>query len=186
VSVKIRSGWDSSSLTAVEAAKICEDSGASAITVHARTREQMYSGFADWGVIKAVKEAVSVPVIGNGDVTSAEKCKQMYEQTGCDIVMVGRAAWGAPWIFAECRGDPAWLPENITLEKRLEIMSKHIDLLISDKGENVAMKQARAHIAKYLRGLRGAAVFRNMCANLCTRDDFSELIEKIKNNYEKN
>ncbi|MCL2698314.1 MAG: tRNA dihydrouridine synthase DusB [Oscillospiraceae bacterium] len=179
VTVKIRTGWNESSINAVETAKICEANGAAAITVHARTREQFYSGTADWSRIAEVKRAVKIPVIGNGDVTSAEKCRQMYEQTGCDLVMIGRAAWGAPWIFNMCDG-------NVTLEKRLEVMMRHIELLISDKGERVAMKQARAHAAKYLRGLRGAAFFRNQCASLTTQEDFLNLIEKIRNEYENN
>ncbi|MDR2558336.1 MAG: tRNA-dihydrouridine synthase, partial [Oscillospiraceae bacterium] len=173
VTVKIRTGWDESSINVVETAKICEAAGAGAVTVHARTREQFYSGAADWSRIAEVKKAIKIPVIGNGDVTSAEKCRQMYEQTGCDLVMIGRAAWGAPWIFSLC-------DDEITLEKRLEIMTRHIELLISDKGERVAMKQARAHVAKYLRGLRGAAFYRNLCASLNTQEDFLNLIEKIR------
>jgi tRNA-dihydrouridine synthase B len=172
VSVKIRSGWDENSINAVETAKICEASGAAAITVHARTREQFYSGNADWDIIKQVKHNVKIPVIGNGDVTCAKTCRLMYEQTGCDLVMIGRAAWGAPWIFS-------LNDDEITLQKRVEIMSRHIDLLIADKGEATAMKQARAHIAKYLRGIRGAAAYRNLCSNLTKREDFINLTEKI-------
>jgi tRNA-dihydrouridine synthase B len=180
VSVKIRTGWDENSINVTETAKIVEAAGAAAITVHARTREQFYSGNADWSRIAEVKKAVKIPVIGNGDVTSAEKCRQMYEQTDCDLVMIGRAAWGAPWIFASCRGDY----QSPALDERLRIMFRHIELLIADKGEHVAMKQARAHVAKYLRGLRGAAAFRNMCASLTTKEDFLILAEKIKNNHE--
>jgi nifR3 family TIM-barrel protein len=173
VTVKIRTGWDESSINVIETAKICEANGASAITVHARTREQFYSGTADWSRIAEVKRAVKIPLIGNGDVTSAEKCRQMYEQTGCDLVMIGRAAWGAPWIFG-------LRDEDVTLEQRLQVMERHIELLISDKGERVAMKQARSHVAKYLRGLRGAAAYRNQCSSLTTKKDFLELTEKIR------
>jgi tRNA-dihydrouridine synthase B len=180
VTVKIRTGWDENSINVTETAKIVEAAGAAAITVHARTREQFYSGNADWSRIAEVKKAVKIPVIGNGDVTSAEECRLMYEQTGCDLVMIGRAAWGAPWIFAECRGDY----QSPALDERLRIMTRHIELLIADKGEHVAMKQARAHVAKYLRGLRGAAAFRNICASLTTKEDFLILAEKIKNNHE--
>ena len=179
VTVKIRTGWDENSINAVEIAKLCEAGGVSAITVHARTREQYYTGHADWDMIAAVKQAVSVPVIGNGDVTSAEKCREMYERTGCDLVMVGRAAWGAPWLFDEIKsGTP---PPS--LDERLQIMTRHIDLLIADKGESVAMKQARAHVAKYLRGLKGAAMFRNMCSSMNTRQDFISITDKIKEQY---
>jgi len=178
VTVKIRSGWDENSINAVETAKICEACGASAIIVHARTREQFYSGNADWEIIARVKQAVKIPVIGNGDVTDAKSCKLMYEQTGCDLVMIGRAAWGAPWVFS-LNG------EEITLEKRLEIMTRHIELLIADKGEITAMKQARAHIAKYLRGIHGAAMYRNLCANLTKKEDFLSLTEKIIMDREK-
>jgi tRNA-dihydrouridine synthase B len=180
VTVKIRTGWDADSINVTETAKICEANGASAITVHARTREQFYSGTADWSRIAEVKRAVKIPVIGNGDVTSAEKCKLMHEQTGCDLVMIGRAAWGAPWIFAETANDGTPGVSFPTLDERLKIISRHIELLISDKGERVAMKQARAHVAKYLRGLRGAAAYRNQCARLTTRQDFLELTEKIR------
>ncbi|MCL2018267.1 MAG: tRNA dihydrouridine synthase DusB [Oscillospiraceae bacterium] len=182
VTVKIRSGWDMDSVNAVETAKICEAAGASAITVHARTREQFYSGNADWDIIAQVKKSVNIPVIGNGDVTSAEKCKLMYEQTGCDLVMVGRAAWGIPWIFGEIKTflETGIVPEPPTLEKRLEIMARHVELLIADKGENTAMKQARAHVAKYLRGIPGAAKYRNLCSGLATRRDFEILTERIK------
>jgi len=182
VTVKIRSGWDSHSINAVENAKLCEDCGASAVTIHARTREQFYSGFADWEVIAKVKQAVKIPIIGNGDVTSAERCKLMYEQTGCDLVMVGRAAWGAPWIFEEIKKflEIGQKQAALPTKKRLEIMSRHIELLIDDKGETVAMKQARSHIAKYLRGFRGAAVYRGMSAGLASKEDFLRLIEKIK------
>jgi len=181
VTVKIRSGWDKNSINAVETAKICEDSGAAAVSVHARTREQMYSGRADWGVIAKVKQAVKIPVIGNGDITTPKECALMYGQTNCDLVMVGRAAWGAPWIFGEIKTylETGKLPPPVSLEKRLEIMTRHIELLIKDKGENVAMKQARAHVAKYLKGIYGAASYRHMCAGLTAKDDFKRLVEKI-------
>ncbi|MCL2108783.1 MAG: tRNA dihydrouridine synthase DusB [Oscillospiraceae bacterium] len=182
VTVKIRTGWDFATINHIETAKLCEACGASAITVHARTREQFYAGEADWSRIAEVKQAVKIPVIGNGDVASAEKCKAMYEQTGCDLVMVGRAAWGAPWIFDEIKEflTTSQTQAPLALPKKLEIMSRHVDLLIADKGETVAMKHARAHIAKYLRGVRGAAVFKNMCSHLSTREDFLRLVEKIK------
>jgi nifR3 family TIM-barrel protein len=179
VTVKLRTGWDGGSINSAEVAKLCEDSGAAAITLHARTREQYYSGSADWDRIAQVKRAVKIPVIGNGDVTSAEKCREMYERTGCDLVMVGRAAWGAPWLFGEIR-EGVHRTTEITLENRLEIMNRHVDLIINDKGESVAMKQARAHIAKYLRGVRGAAAYRNLCASLTVKEDLTRLIEKIK------
>lgn len=181
VTVKIRKGWDNSSINAVEMAKIAEENGAAAVAVHGRTREQLYSGKADWDIIRDVKQAVSIPVIGNGDVSTPEQCEEMYRYTGCDLVMIGRGSYGRPWLFGQIRdyfsGEQV-RPEPDFSEK-LEIMRRHIRLLIEDKGESTGMKEARRHASWYLKGMSGAARFRNLCGTLCTFDDLERLIEEI-------
>ncbi|MBR6767672.1 MAG: tRNA dihydrouridine synthase DusB [Clostridia bacterium] len=161
VTVKIRSGWDDDSINAPEIARICKDKGAQAIAVHARTRMQQYSGQADWSVIREVKKAVSVPVFGNGDVRSGADAKRMMEETGCDGVIIGRAAQGNPWIFREVaavlRGQPVLPP---TPQERVEMALKHFALEIELYGERKALLEMRKHIAWYVFGMRGASKFR--------------------------
>ncbi|MCM1333946.1 MAG: tRNA dihydrouridine synthase DusB [Bacteroides sp.] len=180
ITVKIRKGWDEESVNAVEIARIAEECGASAIAVHGRTRNQMYSGEADWEIIADVKRAVKIPVIGNGDVNSAEKCREMYEKTGCDLVMIGRAACGRPWIFREIeqsrKGEPFSEP---SLTERLEIMRRHIRLLVEDKGERVGMREARMQVGHYLKGIANAAKYRAICGALTAEEDLDRLIALI-------
>jgi tRNA-dihydrouridine synthase B len=148
VTVKIRAGWDEKSVNAVEVASICEQAGAAAVAVHARTRSQMYEPPADWSIIKAVKEAVKIPVIGNGDVTGAQSAARMLEQTGCDAVMVGRAALGNPWIFQQINAylDEGRIVPPPSLSERMQIMVQHVELMCRYKGEYRAMKEARKHV----------------------------------------
>lgn len=182
VTVKIRKGWDDDHVNAVELARIAEQSGAAAIAVHGRTKEQLYSGKADWEIIKMVKQAVSIPVIGNGDVSSPEDCERMYEYTNCDLVMIGRGSYGRPWLFGQIRdyfGGKSVRPEP-DLDEKLSIMRRHIALLVDDKGERTGMKEARRQAAWYIRGISGAAKFRNLFGNMNTLADLDYLIEQIK------
>ncbi len=181
VTVKIRKGWDDNSINAVEMAKIAEENGAAAVAVHGRTKEQLYSGKADWDIIRDVKQAVNIPVIGNGDVATVEDCEAMYRYTGCDLVMIGRGSYGRPWLFGQIKdyyeGKPV-RPEPNYVEK-LEIMRRHISLLVEDKGELVGMKEARRHASWYLKGMNGAARFRNLCGSMNTLDDLQRLVEEV-------
>lgn len=181
VTVKIRTGWDANSVNAVEMAQMLEEAGASAIAVHGRTKQQMYAPSADWSIIAKVKQAVHVPVFGNGDVTTPQEAKAMYEQTGCDLVMIGRGSYGHPWIFEEVeayleRGE--LLPPK-PLEERMEIMLEHAALICSLKGERIAMREARKHAAWYLKGVKQAAKFRNDCGQLETYEDIRELARMV-------
>lgn len=182
VTVKIRKGWDIDHVNAVELAVIAEQSGAAAIAVHGRTREQLYSGKADWDIIRAVKRAVSIPVIGNGDVSSPEDCERMYEYTNCDLVMIGRGSYGRPWLFGQIRdyfeGRPV-RPEP-DLGEKLSVMRRHIALLVADKGERTGMKEARRQAAWYIKGIEGAARFRNLFGCMNTLADLDDLIKQIK------
>jgi len=178
VTVKIRSGWDANSVNAVEVAKMIEAAGASAITIHARTRAQGYSGEPDLDVIKAVKEAVSIPVIGNGNITDGPSAKHMLDYTGCDAVMIGRAALGNPWVFREINAflDGREAPPRTYLEIK-ELMMRHFDDLARLRGEHIACLEMRSHGPWYLKGLPKASEVRAKLARNETRKDYMETLE---------
>ena len=164
VTVKIRKGWDDDSVNAVEVAKICESAGAAAITVHGRTRQQYYKPPVDYDIIRAVRESVSVPVIANGDIDSAERAKEVMDITGCDLVMIGRATLGNPWIFSQINTyleNPNVKIHTPDLEERLGVMIEHIGKMVEYKGEHMAMLQARKLVVGYFKGMKGAAALRN-------------------------
>lgn len=178
VTVKIRKGWDDLHTNAVEVALRCEEAGADAVTVHGRTRQQFYAGCADLEIIWKVKQALSVPVIGNGDITSPQAAAQMLEETGCDMLMIGRGALGNPWIFAQIH---AWLSDMRLLpppsvEEKLTVMRRHIKAICAYKGQAHGMKEARKHVAWYLKGFNGAARFREEAGRLCSLEDLDRLI----------
>ncbi|MCR1899061.1 tRNA dihydrouridine synthase DusB [Irregularibacter muris] len=181
VTVKIRRGWDDTSINAVEMAKIAEESGAKAIAIHGRTREQFYSGQADWSIIKEVKDKVSIPVIGNGDITSPELAKAMIDQTGCDAIMIGRAAQGNPWIFRRTvhylkTGE--LLPEP-TPGEIVDMILKHMELTIQYKGERVGIREMRKHISWYTKGLEGSNKIRKTVNRLETQAEIKELLKEL-------
>ena len=177
VTVKFRKGWDDASVNAVDFARMAEESGADAITIHGRTRAQMYAPPADWDIIRQVKEAVSVPVIGNGDVDSPRAAQAMLRQTGCDLVMVGRGALGRPWLFGQIAdllsgGVPCPDPP---MEERMAVMLRQVELMIAYKGERVALREARKHCGWYMAGIRGAAALRRQAGTISAMEDVRAL-----------
>lgn len=181
VTVKIRKGWDDESVTAVELAQIAEQNGASAITVHGRTRMQMYSGKVDYDIIAKVKKAVSIPVIGNGDITDEQSATIMLEKTNCDAIMIGRGALGNPWIFRKINaylGECRVLPE-VGINEKMVVMLKHIQKIIEYKGEYTAMREARHHAAYYTKGIRGGAALRKEISTFEHFEQLEELAYKI-------
>lgn len=182
VTVKIRSGWDANSINAVEIAKIIEKAGASAITVHPRTRAQGYSGNADWNIIKQVKENVSIPVIGNGDIKTCYDAKRMIEETGCDAVMIGRGVLGNPWLIKECIDylEKGIEPSIITPIEKLDMILHHLELLKDSKNEKVAILEMRSHAAWYLKGIKNTKELKEQIFKITSIDDFKNVIEEFK------
>lgn len=182
VTVKMRSGWDQDHKNALETAKYCEDAGADAVCVHGRTRDQMYRGKADWKIIRDVKEALSIPVIGNGDVTGAQSACLMLEETGCDMVLVGRGALGNPWVFRQIN---AYLTDSCRilpppgLAERIVAIRRHIGLMCEYKGEARAMREARKHVGWYVHGVKGAAELRRRAGQLSTLSDLDMLLKDM-------
>ena len=179
VTLKIRKGWDDTCINAVEIAKIAEDCGISAIAIHGRTREQYYSGKADWDIIRQVKENVSIPVIGNGDVFEVEDAINMLNQTNCDAIMIGRGAQGNPWIFKRINHymqTGEILPEP-TLEEKINTAKKHLKLAVEEHGEYVAVREMRKHIAWYLKGLRNSARVRDEINKI---ESYEEVVNKLE------
>ena len=178
VTAKIRMGFERGTNTAVETAKVLESAGVAAVAVHGRTREQYYEGKADWQVIADVKNVVSIPVIGNGDVMTGQDAIDMMERTGCDGVMIARGALGNPWIFRDATA--LWngeeLPEAPSNEERIRTLIKHLDLIIADKGERIAVKEIRKHVGWYIKGMHGAAAFRREVNQI---DDAGKMREAI-------
>ena len=182
VTVKIRSGWDSNSINAVEIAKVIEKAGASAITVHPRTRAQGYSGLSDWNIIKQVKENVNIPVIGNGDIKSCYDAKRMLEETNCDAIMIGRGVLGNPWLIKECidylDGKEIIKPTNMDI---LNMVEKHLNYLLEFKDERVAILEMRTQIGYYLKGFNKE--YKQKFMKIDNKKDFYKLLEELKNEY---
>lgn len=185
VTVKIRSGWDATSINACEIAKICESAGAKAIFIHGRTRAQGYSGKADWHIIKEVKESVNIPVIGNGDITSCYLAKKMLDETGCDAIMIGRGTLGNPWLIKEC---VSFLESNKvlpppTIKDKIAMIKKHYGLLLENKSEIQASLEIRTFILYYLKGLPGSKEIKNkICSTKSSKEIFQILDEYLKDN----
>ena len=184
VTVKIRSGWDSKTINAVEIAKVVEKAGASLITVHGRTRAQGYSGKVDLDIIKKVKENVSIPVIGNGDIKSCYDAKYMIDYTKCDAVMIGRGILGNPWLIKECvdyleNGIP---PKEVTIEEKFNMIKRHMDLLLSTKNEKVALLEMRTHIAYYLKGIPGTKELKQKIFKTKTKKEIIDLLDDFLKN----
>lgn len=180
VTVKMRIGWDFDSIVAVDAAKIIENAGASAIAVHGRTRSQYYSGQADWNIIKQVKDAVSIPVIGNGDLRTKEDVKKAFEKYNVDAVMIGRGAFGNPWLFREA---VTYMKDGrcdfkVSNEEKLQTILKHIDLEVQEKGEFIAVREMRKHISAYTKNLPNSSVFRSKINTLDTREEVEECLKE--------
>ena len=182
VTVKIRAGFDKDHLNAVEVAKIAEQNGAQAVTVHGRTKEQFYAPPVDYDIIREVKKALSIPVIGNGDIVGAKSAQFVMEYTGCDYLMVGRGALGNPWVFREINEyfDKGIIIDPPTLDEKCDILLRHIKSAVEYKGEYVGMREARKHTAYYLRGFKNAAKLRNLAFSMETLSDLEELIGEIR------
>jgi nifR3 family TIM-barrel protein len=180
ITIKIRKGFDEDHINAVEVAKIAEENGAAAIAVHGRTREQYYSGLADWDIIRQVKEAVSIPVIGNGDIISPQKAKEMIEQTKCDAVMIGRAAQGNPWIFKQIAHylTTGEVIEQPSASEKIDMACRHGNMLIDFKGEYIGIREMRKHIAWYTKGLTGSSELRGKLNLIETVSDMEILLEE--------
>ena len=179
LTVKIRSGWDKENINAVEIAGIAEDAGASAITVHPRTKDQGYSGKADWSIIKEVKDNVGIPVIGNGDVKSCFDARDMLDETGCDAVMIGRAALGNPWLIRDCVNylEDGTLPKEVTIDERMEVLKRHINLLVERKGEDFAIPKMRSQAAYYVKKLPRTIELKQQIFKMNTKDDLFNLLD---------
>ncbi len=189
VTVKIRSGWDQNHINAVEIAKVVEQAGAKAIAVHGRTRSQGYSGKADWNIIKQVKQAVTIPVIGNGDVRSCYDAKKMLDETGCDAVMIGRGVLGNPWLIKECIDyieiENGKTPKKVSIDEKYDMILYHIHLLEQQKNEKVANLEMRTHIAYYLKGVPGASELKQKVFQTKNLTELKNLIKEYKEvNYE--
>lgn len=177
VTVKMRLGWDEQHITVMELAKAAEDAGAAAVAVHGRTREQFYSGKADWSYIKAVKDSLSIPVIGNGDISDIDSYIRMKEETGCDAVMIGRAAQGNPWIFKELR---EYILHGIrinkpTYEEKIKMILRHLSMLVAYKGEAVAVREMRSHASWYTKGMPKSAEYRGRFTKAMTEREFQDI-----------
>lgn len=179
VTLKIRKGWDDNSINALEIAKIAEDAGISAIAVHGRTREQYYSGVADWDIIKQVKETVKIPVIGNGDVFDIKAAIKMLDKTGCDAIMIGRGSQGNPWIFNQINSylDSGIIIPEPSVEEKISTAIKHLNLALEEDGEYVAVREMRKHIAWYLKGLKKSARLRDEINKI---ESYEEVVAKLK------
>ena len=190
VTVKIRSGWDQNHINAVEVAKVIEKAGALAICVHPRTRSQGYSGKADWSIIKQVKEAVSIPVIGNGDIKTCYNAKKMLEETGCDAVMIGRGCLGNPWLMRDCVNylEHGTEPIPVTIEERFQMIEKHMNYLLQIKPEKVAILELRTHAAWYLKYVPHSNQLKQALFGAKTKEEVLKLLKEFKkeNGYENN
>ena len=180
VTAKIRSGWDENSINALEIAKLVEDAGASAITVHPRTRQQRYAEHADWSIIKQVKEELSIPVIGNGDVKTCYDAERMLTETNCDAVMIGRGVLGNPWLIKECVEylENGTEPKKVTIEERVEMLKKHTELLVKNKSEKVAIPKMRTHAAYYLKNQYKSFEFKPRIFKTNTKEELFNLIDE--------
>ena len=184
VTVKIRSGWDSNNINAVEVAKTIEKAGASAITVHPRTRAQGYAGLSDWNIIKQVKESVDIPVIGNGDIKTCYDAKRMIDETGCDAIMIGRACLGNPWLIKDTVNylHDESMPKEISISEKIDMIKHHLKLLIKDKPLKTAILEMRTNAAWYLKGINGAKELKQQIFKVETETEFINLLDNfIKN-----